>query len=113
MADNQEVTSIFSELFSEPIMKDFDYYIIAERSVDFFPIPAFDFGLTPSPIQQVGSSAEDLSPKSIPWKRHHDDLEKHLQGYFRKPRNVICTTSNIPYGICAGVRTTTEEGPAK
>ncbi|KAJ1366649.1 hypothetical protein KIN20_027372 [Parelaphostrongylus tenuis] len=70
------------------------------------------FGLAASP-KLVGSPAEDPSPKPILWKRYHEDLKKPLQGYARKPRNVVRTASNIPFGLCAGVRTTSEDGPSK
>ncbi|KAJ1353016.1 hypothetical protein KIN20_009556 [Parelaphostrongylus tenuis] len=30
-----------------------------------------------------------------------EDLKTLLQGYIRKPRNIISTTNNIPFGICA------------
>ncbi|KAJ1366779.1 hypothetical protein KIN20_027540 [Parelaphostrongylus tenuis] len=36
-----------------------------------------------------------------------------LQDNFRKPSNIICTISNIPFGMCAGARTTDEDGPFK
>ncbi|KAJ1365581.1 hypothetical protein KIN20_025958 [Parelaphostrongylus tenuis] len=49
-----------------------------------------------------GSPVEDSSPKSIRWQRHSEDLKTPLQGYDRKQRNTVCTTSNVPFGICAG-----------
>ncbi|KAJ1354229.1 hypothetical protein KIN20_011103 [Parelaphostrongylus tenuis] len=52
---------------------------------------------------------ENPSSKSTPWKRHSENLDTPLARLRQKPRNIICTTSNIPFGICAGVRTTSEE----
>ncbi|KAJ1345683.1 hypothetical protein KIN20_000272 [Parelaphostrongylus tenuis] len=40
-------------------------------------------------------------------------MKKSLQGYVRKPRNITCMISNIPFGICVGVRTTSEDGSSK
>ncbi|KAJ1358905.1 hypothetical protein KIN20_017472 [Parelaphostrongylus tenuis] len=51
--------------------------------------------LTTFPNQLVGNPAKDPPPKPIPWKQHHKDLKKPLQGYVRRPRNILCTISNI------------------
>ncbi|KAJ1347481.1 hypothetical protein KIN20_002544 [Parelaphostrongylus tenuis] len=60
----------------------------------------------------VGSRAEDSSPKPIPWKRHHEDLKK-LSRKMLGSSSIMCTISNIPFGICDGVCTSSEDGPFK
>ncbi|KAJ1361035.1 hypothetical protein KIN20_020188 [Parelaphostrongylus tenuis] len=80
--------------------------------LNFFPTSAFNFGPTLFPIQHAEIPAEDPSPKSIPWKRQREDL-KPLLGYVRKPWNIICATNNIPFGIRAEVRTTSEGKPSQ